>query len=1374
MPHKYDTKFNLLRVTVLSAVVSAGTANAVSSISPQETLGMSSASIETINQAKLQSFDAISQMRMASQKTLSGMSSYYDEGLGKTTFLWANDSMTKPLMANIEEEHRSGFAASHYMSMLTSVSMDKASSNSAKMAYMHDLGKGALIAKFKQEAWGVEVFNREMNIAMDREHNFVAASGYFSRSRVNESDFHKLDDFGSAEVAIKHAIQNLVGEEIIVELSNKTDKGHYEWFDGLTDGNYVFDTLRAKKVFFDSNEDMRAAYYVEVGLADESTTDGKYYGYVIDAKNGKVLFKNNMVQEESPFTYRAYLNNNGYPLESPHGDVMPTAVRGQDPTVILPAPLITLSRFIEFSRQDPWLPPNATSTDGNNVFAYADLAEPDGFGSGDIRVPLTSDRVFDYQLSGNQDAQSTNNINAAIVNLFVMNNFLHDYYYDFGFDEASGNGQDNNFGRGGLGNDAILAEAQDFDGLNNANMRTPADGASGRMQQFLFNSKDAREGVDFGVNITAPNLGLRTSQGAAFGPNEYNVTGSVVRMLDGSTGPDGTGTEFDGCETPTNPNEILGNIAIVDRGECNFTVKVVNAQNAGAVAVIIVNNRPDNGAPPRLGGEDDEITIPARSVTFADGPTFYNVIDSGGNLTAQVFDNFLLKDSTFDNGIIAHEFGHFIQNRLIGNGSGLGTLQARALGEGWSDFHALLFTALEDDAQIPGNDQFQINYGVGTFVVDFFRGIRRGPYSTDMNVNPLTFTHIQDGATPPGFPPTNANDESPHPPGELWAVSLWDIYVGLINTHGFQEAQDRMSGYVIAGLKMTPINPLYTEARDALLAVISANDSNDFNLALNAFARRGLGLGAVSPPRESEDLVGAIESFSTTRVSFNANEFVLNPDFNGETLGFCSNDNILDEGETGAISFDIFNSSSQALSGLTAQIILVDELGQPLSDQSIVSIENNGVVNLGNLPAFTTTEFGPILVTLNDVAIGQRLNFQLSFDSSNNIDVPSALNLSTLVNFDFVGRALVGNSATDDMESLSVLNDWAENVEFGGDAARNSRRLDRLEVDFFQTRNPSIDLGEQSQVINNNGFFSDISYETREFTVLDTGEFTMSFWHFYDFEEGFDGGVIEVSLDGGEWQDVTDVGGVFDVGYSSIDTSRSVVLRGRSAFTGTNAANGSPVNDTGNVETLRFGNALSSQNVRFRLRVLTDQNTGAEGWRIDNVLFENVASPIFSNVIAGNDSRVECDSLPLIRIDNTDIELSDDEQGAYSATVFNRNNPTASITYLWRQVSGPNVLSTSGETTPNFSFVPATVETETNLSFELSVSDGVANATTLVNATIASAAASNPPPPPPPTPEPATPAPSNDSGGGTMSWMLGMMLIVLMRRLSLKRSDERY
>jgi len=96
------------------------------------------------------------------------------------------------------------------------------------------------------------------------------------------------------------------------------------------------------------------------------------------------------------------------------------------------------------------------------------------------------------------------------------------------------------------------------------------------------------------------------------------VTGNVVRALDpaDAAGP----TTFDACSPLTNAAAVAGNIALVDRGTCGFIVKVKNAQNAGAIAVIVADNAA--GAPPAgLGGADPTITIPSVRITQADGNT---------------------------------------------------------------------------------------------------------------------------------------------------------------------------------------------------------------------------------------------------------------------------------------------------------------------------------------------------------------------------------------------------------------------------------------------------------------------------------------------------------------------------------------------------------------------------------------------------------------------------------------------------------------------------------------------------------------------------------------------------------------------------------
>ena len=115
---------------------------------------------------------------------------------------------------------------------------------------------------------------------------------------------------------------------------------------------------------------------------------------------------------------------------------------------------------------------------------------------------------------------------------------------------------------------------------------------------------------------------------ATFGPaiDEAGLTGTLVAALDpaDAAGP----TTFDACSAITNPSSIAGKIALVDRGMCTFVTKTLNAQAAGAIAVVVANNV-DGGTPPGLGGDEPAVTIPIVSVTKADGATLRASLDAG-------------------------------------------------------------------------------------------------------------------------------------------------------------------------------------------------------------------------------------------------------------------------------------------------------------------------------------------------------------------------------------------------------------------------------------------------------------------------------------------------------------------------------------------------------------------------------------------------------------------------------------------------------------------------------------------------------------------------------------------------------------------------
>lgn len=129
------------------------------------------------------------------------------------------------------------------------------------------------------------------------------------------------------------------------------------------------------------------------------------------------------------------------------------------------------------------------------------------------------------------------------------------------------------------------------------------------------------------VNSPPVILGEYAAQPASFGPVVVpgGVTGAVV-LAD-----DGTATTTDGCEALVNGGAINGNIALVDRGDCNFTVKVANAQAVGAIAVLVANNLA-SGLPP-MGGDDPAIAIPSYGIEMSTGDAIKAQLAGGVNAT---------------------------------------------------------------------------------------------------------------------------------------------------------------------------------------------------------------------------------------------------------------------------------------------------------------------------------------------------------------------------------------------------------------------------------------------------------------------------------------------------------------------------------------------------------------------------------------------------------------------------------------------------------------------------------------------------------------------------------------------------------------------
>jgi hypothetical protein len=201
---------------------------------------------------------------------------------------------------------------------------------------------------------------------------------------------------------------------------------------------------------------------------------GNLYVVTVDAEKGTLLARYNLTRYAggpSSARFRVFTEDSPQP-NLPYGSANPRSV--DRALVDMP------NGTFEVSEQG-WVGTQPL-TAGNNVRAQEDR---DHNNSGGRMAPGTADYVFDAALDV-PIKTNLENTDAAIVNLFYWNNYIHDYLYRLGFDEPAGNFQATNFTGQGRGGDAVNADAQDGSDTNNANFSTPTDGGAPRMQMFLW------------------------------------------------------------------------------------------------------------------------------------------------------------------------------------------------------------------------------------------------------------------------------------------------------------------------------------------------------------------------------------------------------------------------------------------------------------------------------------------------------------------------------------------------------------------------------------------------------------------------------------------------------------------------------------------------------------------------------------------------------------------------------------------------------------------------------------------------------------------------------------------------------------------------
>ena len=592
------------------------------------------------------------------------------------------------------------------------------------------------------------------------------------------------------------------------------------------------------------------------------TIDGKFwYSVRVDALDGAILNKSDWIINCS-FDLDHNLTNNlkNYIQETETKSILsdgssynvfslPTESPIHGPRQLLYEPSNDIASPFGWHDTDGSDGAEYTITRGNNVWAREDV---DGLGGEGYSPEGTSALNFDFEL--NSEQQPIGYQDASLTNLFYMNNMMHDIWYQYGFDEESGNFQENNYGNASTpwgSGDSVLADGQDGDGMNNASFGTPPDGGNPSMTMYLWNGPPGEpltinNGVMAGSYLAIP---------AGFGndlPSVDPLTAELVLVTDEPIIGEDT---YDACQSITNGPEITGKIAVIRRGTCEFGFKILAAQQQGAIGVIMVNNVPGNPIGMGEGADDASNTPPSVMISQEIGNALIEELLSGEIISASLVSDTYNLDGSFDNGIVAHEYGHGISGRLTGGASASGCLNnAEQMGEGWSDWFGLMITIEEGDTAIDPR-------GIGNFAsarpADG-NGIRNAPYTTDFSINNYTYG--------------DSNNEStisqPHGVGFVFATMLWDLTWAYVDKYGFDSdmfngtgGNNKVMQLVLDGLKLQPCSPGFIDGRDAILAAdMATTGGQDQCLIWEVFANRGLGYNASQG--NSGDRTDQIEDFN--------------------------------------------------------------------------------------------------------------------------------------------------------------------------------------------------------------------------------------------------------------------------------------------------------------------------------------------------------------------------------------------------------------------------------------------------------------------------------------------------------------------------------
>lgn len=313
---------------------------------------------------------------------------------------------------------------------------------------------------FKQTINGIEIFGTQSSIHILSNGNLLTANHHFI-NKIEGSTSPSL----TATQAVESAANQLNYTLTEALTANQITAGKANQQTIISSGGISLSNIPAKLMYTLVEDKLILVWNISI----QEITQQDWWNIQVDASTGVIISKNNWIvscANDHDHNTDEVLNYNKNLFDIPNYNKPSENTGGcNDCYEVFAMPL-----------ESPLYGNRTIETLPHNV-----IASPFGWHDTDGVVGAE----FNDTQGNNVDAFE----DAAITNLFYWNNITHDVLYTYGFDEAAGNFQVNNYGNGGLGNDSVDAEGQKGETCN-AFFGTPSDGSSPTMQMYVCTGRD--------------------------------------------------------------------------------------------------------------------------------------------------------------------------------------------------------------------------------------------------------------------------------------------------------------------------------------------------------------------------------------------------------------------------------------------------------------------------------------------------------------------------------------------------------------------------------------------------------------------------------------------------------------------------------------------------------------------------------------------------------------------------------------------------------------------------------------------------------------------------------------------------------------------